>query len=450
MNTNFLGGLVFVVVFAGIILLHEIGHFSVARLFKIDVEEFGFGLPPRIWRMWRGKGWILVGKDRLVLPRNFDLPFDHKTSLHRPVNVDAVDMRGRLTVRAIDLAALEDGQFRPDASTERQTLPNGNLRLTGILNEAHPGTEFTLNWIPLGGFNKFPGEDNPDLPGGLASANPWKRIAVLFGGAVMNLLTAVIVYSVLFSQWGIPSRQTAIASVNEGSPAQLAGLQADDIVSYAAGVEIHSNSELIETTYANLGVPMDLVILRDGEEMTITVTPRAEPPEGEGPMGVTLKDSFVPAKTWFHTLPASVNAVGQDISNLLSLPGRLIAGTLSPQEAQMGGPRTIWNLFQQSVSRDVASRQVDETTGEETSTPTNYTLLIIISLTVTVGVANLLPIPALDGGRIFMALIEIVSRRRIPAKYQMAINGVSYIILLLLLGFFYIKDIINPVAITLP
>jgi regulator of sigma E protease len=166
-------------------------------------------------------------------------------------------------------------------------------------------------------------------------------------------------------------------------------------------------------------------------------------------MGISVTTPVKPVTSWFQTLPISFTAVGQDISNLLSLPGRLIAGTLSPQEAQMGGPRTIWNLFQQSVARDISSRQ-EAASSETAANPTNYTLLIIISLTVTVGVANLLPIPALDGGRIFMSLIEIVARRRIPAQYQMAINGVSYIILLLLLSFFYIKDIINPVVITLP
>jgi len=101
------------------------------------------------------------------------------------------------------------------------------------------------------------------------------------------------------------------------------------------------------------------------------------------------------------------------------------------------------------VARDVSSRQTTSTGGTSIQ-PTNYTLLTIISLTVTVAVANLLPIPALDGGRIFMTLPEIILRRRIPAKYQAMINGIGFIILLTLLVFFYIKDIISPVNFTLP
>ena len=155
-----------------------------------------------------------------------------------------------------------------------------------------------------------------------------------------------------------------------------------------------------------------------------------------------------PPTSWFATIPISLTAAGSDIQNILSLPVRMIAGTLSPQDAQIGGPRSIWNLFQQSVSRDVTSRE--PSAGGQPQTPTNYTLLVIISLTITVGVVNLLPIPALDGWRIFTTIVEIIMRRPIPAKYQNAINSIGFLVLLILLGFFYIKDLINPITFTLP
>jgi len=366
MNATFLGGLTFVLVFAGIILVHELGHFISARLFGIEVEEFGFGIPPRIVKLFRWKG-----------------------------------------------------------------------------------TDFTLNWIPLGGFNKFKGEDDPNMVGGLAAVNPWKRIVVLAAGAGMNLLTAVVCYTIYFSQIGIPDlKATAIAAVEAGSPAEQAGLQAGDIVTRAAGIEISTYQQLLEITYQHLDEPLALDILRDGQPMQLAVTPRSDPPEGQGPMGIAIGNPLYPASSWFATVPPSLSAVGRDISSLLALPGRLIAGTVSPEEAQMVGPRTIWNLFQQAVSRDLQSRQPDA--GEAAAQPSNYTLIIIMSLTITVGMFNLVPIPALDGGRIFMALTEIVIRRRIPAKYQMAINGFGFMVLVALLGIFYIKDLISPVVINLP
>jgi regulator of sigma E protease len=469
MSIGLLGGIIFVVVFAGIILVHELGHFFIARLMKIEVEEFGFGFPPRMLRLWRGRGSLLIGKDRVVIPINFDLAFDPKQSIHRQVNVVAVSKSGKLVLRSITFASTENGLALPNLTSEPKssaipanspageelsinstTLQPGEIHLSGKINEIMPGTEFTLNWIPLGGFNKIKGEDDPETPGGMAAANPWKRLAVLVAGAGMNLLTAVVVYTFFFYQVGIPdTHAVVIASVDSPSPAQLAGLQVGDMIVAAGGMPVNGYSQLTQITHNNLGLPLQLVILRDGKALEITVTPRTVYPSTQGPMGVSIGEPLLPVTSWFNTIPAAFSATWQDVDSLLALPGRLIAGTISPQAAQIGGPRTVWNLFQQAISRDVTSRQAAATSGTSNK-PTNYTLLIIISITVTTAVANLLPIPAFDGGRIFMTLPEIFLRRRIPAKYQAMINGIGFIILVTLLGFFYLKDIISPVNFTLP
>ncbi len=468
MSIGLLGGIVFVIVFAGIILVHELGHFFIARLMKIEVEEFGFGFPPRLLRLWRGKGSLLIGKDRVVIPINFDLNFDPKQSVHREVNVVAVSKRGNLVLRSIIFASPENGQPLPEPlsvknpalvpaqsqAVEKKIINSasqpGEIHLSGTLKEIRPGTEFTLNWIPLGGFNKIKGEDDPETPGGMAAANPWKRLAVLVAGAGMNLLTAVVVYTFFFYQVGIPDTHTAIiAGVDSPSPAQQAGLQVGDVVVAAGGLPVNGYSQLTQITHDNLGKPLQLVVLRDGKALEITLTPRSVYPSTQGPMGVSIGEPLTPVSSWFSTIPAAFSATVQDVDSLLALPGRLIAGTISPQAAQIGGPRTVWNLFQQAVSRDVTSREAAANTGTTTK-PTNYTLLIIISITVTTAVANLLPIPAFDGGRIFMTLPEILFRRRIPAKYQAMINGIGFLVLVTLLGFFYLKDIISPVNFTLP
>ncbi len=367
MNTTLLGGIIFIVVFGGIILVHELGHFIVAKLMHIKVDEFGIGFPPRIVKLFT---WH--------------------------------------------------------------------------------GTEFTLNWIPLGGFNKLHGENDPNEEGGLAAASPWRRIPVLLAGAAMNLLTAVVVYTFFFMQVGLPAKNLVeIGAVSPNSPAALAGLKAGDIVETANGQPVDTAQKLINITYASLGKTIPLIIQRNGQTMTIEVTPRSNPPAGQGPMGVQIGNPVKPASSWFETIPPSFESVGSDIDQLLSLPGRLIAGTVPAQDAQLAGPRSIWNLFQQSVSRDVTSREQPAAGGKATI-PTNYTLLVIISLTLTVGVVNLLPIPALDGWHIFMSLVELVIHKRIPAKYQAAINGIGFLVLVTLLGIFYIKDFINPVTINLP
>jgi regulator of sigma E protease len=466
MNTSLLGGIIFVVVFAGIILLHELGHFLASRLLGIDVDEFGIGFPPRLLRFWRGKGRMTISGHKIEIPRNFDIPFDRQLILHRPMIATSDEVKGKLVLRTIGFAATEDGQNESDPQAQPSNQPQpgstslvgkagkksgtyGAITLSGIPAEYQPGTEFTLNWIPLGGFNKIKGEGDPNVPGGLAEAKPWKRIIVLLAGVTMNLLTAVLVYSILFNQVGIPDRNSAvIVKVESGSPAEIAGLKVNDVVITAGGTPVTNYNQLIAITRKYLGKPLALSLIRDGKPLNITVTPRSVYPANQGPMGVAVGQLLHHPTNWFQTVPISFYAAGSDIQNLLALPGQIIAGTVSPQEAQIGGPRSIWNLFQQSVAKDVSSRQ-PSTTGQSQN-PTNYTLLIIISLTITVGVANLLPIPALDGWQIFTTLVEIVIRRPIPAKYQVAINSVGFLVLLILLSFFYIKDLINPITITLP
>jgi regulator of sigma E protease len=465
MNTSLLGGITFVVVFAGIILLHELGHFIVARLMGIEVEEFGIGFPPRLLRFWRSRGQLAIAGRKVEIPRNFAFPFDQNTAYNRPVTATADEVKGKLILRTINLTEVEEGEYHADPVTglpvyskqdnsqvpksSKQGAPHGAVSLSGSLNQFRPGTEFTLNWIPLGGFNKIKGEDDPNLPGGMAGANPWKRILVLLAGVTMNLLTAVLVYTILFSQVGIPDKNSAVvAMVEAGSPAEMAGLKVNDIILTAGGTSVANYNQLIAITHKYLGKPLPLTIMRSGQTLNITVTPRTVVAENQGPMGIAIGQLFRPPKNWFQTIPVSFLATGSDIQNLLALPGQIISGTISPKEAQIGGPRTIWNLFQQSVARDVSSREASS--SGQSQMPTNYTLLVIISLTLTVGVVNLLPIPALDGWRIFTTLVEMVIRRPIPAKYQAAINSIGFLVLLLLLGFFYIKDMINPISITLP
>jgi regulator of sigma E protease len=466
MNTSLLGGITFVVVFAGIILLHELGHFLVARLLGIVVEEFGIGFPPRLLRFWRSKGQLSIAGRKVLIPRNFDFPPDQQTALHRSVTATADEVKGKLVLRTFEVVASEDGQSQPDAAgtlpeqtqtggtqlsqkTSKKETYSGAVSLSGTLTDFRPGTEFTLNWIPLGGFNKIKGENDPNIPGGMAAANPWKRILVLLAGVSMNLLTAVLVYTILFSQVGIPDKNSAVvAMVESGSPAEMAGLKVNDIVLTAGGQTVTNYNQLIAITHNYLGKSMPLTILRNGQTLNITVNPRSVVAANQGPMGIAVGQLLHQPKNWFQTIPVSFSATGSDIQNLLALPGQIIAGTISAKEAQIGGPRTIWNLFQQSVARDVSSRQT--ASSGQSQTPTNYTLLVIISLTLTVGVVNLLPIPALDGWHIFTTLIEIVIRRPIPAKYQTVINSIGFLVLLILLGFFYIKDLISPISITLP
>jgi regulator of sigma E protease len=365
MNLNLLGGLTFIAVFAGIILTHEFGHFIVARLVGIEVEEFGVGFPPRLFTLFTWKG-----------------------------------------------------------------------------------TKFTLNLIPLGGFNRMKGEDDPTVTNGFVYSKPWKRILTLLAGSAMNLATAVLAFSILYTQVGIPDPNSVqIMEVSANSPAQLAGLKVNDIILTAELKKITSIDQFRNMIFANLDQPLTLSVQRGQEVLEIAVTPDSKRPASEGATGVLLGNTLHPVSSWFATIPISLKATYATGRELLALPGRMIAGVVKPSEAELLGPRSIWNLFQQSVTRDVQTRQ--PTTGTP-QVPTNYTLTGIISLTLSLGIINLLPIPALDGGRILFILPELLFRKRISPKYESMIHGVTFLILLVLLGYFYIADFIHPVSFVLP
>jgi len=138
----------------------------------------------------------------------------------------------------------------------------------------------------------------------------------------------------------------------------------------------------------------------------------------------------------------------------LLLPARMFRGTLDPEEGRFIGFRGIFNIFQKTVDADVESRvdapSPSSGTAEPPVSPTYYTLNLIASLTITLGVFNLLPIPALDGGRILFLLPEILFKKRVPPKFENLIHGVGMILLLGFMLYINVMDFVNPVDIALP
>ncbi len=137
------------------------------------------------------------------------------------------------------------------------------------------------------------------------------------------------------------------------------------------------------------------------------------------------------------------------------IPFGLIQGAIAPEEARLVGLKGIYDFFGQAVERDTESRQpaIDPGPGSAPTTseqPTNYVLSLIAMLSVSLAVMNLLPIPALDGGRILFTLPEIIFRRRIPPRLENVINGVAMMMLIALMLFINVLDFIKPANITLP
>lgn len=298
-------------------------------------------------------------------------------------------------------------------------------------------TDITLNWIPLGGFVRTAGENDPTVEGGLSAANPWKRLVVLISGPIANFLAALILFSIIFAQLGRPDFETVlIQEVSDNSPAQMAGLQIDDIVLDIAGEEINSSQELQEIIYANLGIELVMHLEREGQSFEAVLTPRNPPPD-DGAIGIIMGNPSVPIQPW-EALYFSAGAIGNQINALFSLPGQLISGEVSGEQGRLVGYKGMYDIFTEVRAADA---------GGPASIPSGVnTMAFFASISVSLGLLNLLPIPALDGGRILFTLPEIIFGKRIPAAYENTINVLGFALLILLMIYVNVQDFVNPIV----
>src|SRR6266498_3159115 len=314
------------------------------------------------------------------------------------------------------------------------------------------GTRFTLNWLPLGGFVRPKGENDPNIPGGLASASPWKRLFVLFAGPVMNLLLAVVIYSFIFNRVGVPdTNHVLISAVTPASPAAAAGFKEGDVFISGNGQQINSYDQLRKIIDSNLDKPIAFVVDRNGQQVPLTAMPHIDPTEKRAMIGVGLGVPFKQTASWTETFGLGVQYTGYSVRALISLPAQLIRGTVSPEQGRIIGLKGIYDVLQKSVSHDVQASS--SPTPASPSNPVNQpisTLELIASLTISLGVFNLFPFPALDGGRIIFILPELIFRRRVSPQVENFVHGMGMAVLLLFMLYVNIMDFINPATVTIP
>lgn len=286
------------------------------------------------------------------------------------------------------------------------------------------GTEYTLNWIPLGGFVRPRGENDPNVPGGMAAANPWVRLGILAAGPGMNLLIGIILAIFLFYSLGDPIlNQVRIDSVVADSPAEQVGLKAGDMVLQVNGQAVDSSEKLQSLIRANLDKPTSLVYQRGGQTLTVTLTPRGVYPANQGPVGVTLGHPTQPI-SFITAIGRGAQAASDYALGILQLPLRIIQGQTSPQEGRPIGFKGMFDIYTQIQSP----------------------LFFFMAISMSLGIFNLFPIPALDGGRILLTLPEIFLRRRIPPEYENMIHLVGFTLLLILIIYVNVQDFINPIV----
>jgi len=311
------------------------------------------------------------------------------------------------------------------------------------------GTDFTLYALPLGGFVRPKGENDPTVEGGLAAANPWKRILVFLAGPFMNLLTALVIFTLLASTYGVSVPPVRVDSVTPDSPAEQAGLQQGDVILAIEGTEPENIAQASAIIRDHLDKPISISIERNDEPMTIVATPSSARSVDEGALGVLLTSDRRPA-TFGETIKMGTVETGMQIALVAYLPIALIQQVINPADARLVSVIGIGKIVQQAFVRDVRESQKPKTAGTNSPPPTNWLLNIIAMLSISLGVMNLLPIPALDGGRILFAMPEILFRKRIKPEFENVVNGVVMMMLLAFMVFTMVRDLFTLDSIGLP
>jgi regulator of sigma E protease len=334
-----------------LMLVHELGHFITARRAGIVVQEFGFGLPPRI------KGW------------------------------------------------------------------------------EHNGVIYSLNWIPFGAFVKMLGEEDPTAPGSFASKSKITRSIVLAAGSFMNFLTAVVVFAFAYmTGWPTPiPNEVQIAQVAPASPAEAAGLRSGDLVTAVDGQAIGSVEDFQRLVRERIGTTLALDVQRGDQKVQTSLTPRVDPPPGQGAIGVQIQArtrpvAYNPLESIWLGFKRAVNVIAFTAwAPILYFQGMMPGEMLRP----IGLPGMA----------QVTSQAVEATRESGYLYP-----ILVMTGTFSAGLAfaNLLPIPALDGGRLFFIFVEAIRGRRISPERESLVHFVGIVVLIALMILIAVNDIQNP------
>jgi regulator of sigma E protease len=303
------------------------------------------------------------------------------------------------------------------------------------------GTDFTLNALPFGAFVRPRGEVDRNVEGGLANSTPVKKLGVYLGGPVMNLLLGLILLVILFYRLGAPdTSKVIIAEIAPQSPAMQSGLQTGDLIIEINGLPVDTIESMQAAVKGHLGQEVQITVTRGSEKLVFTAVPRVNPPENQGALGVVLTNPYIKISI-IEAISTAFTAAYDQMREFILLPGRLIAGTISTDESRVVGIKGIYDMYTAAGEMDA------ESTSSATQAAPIFRLSFIATISIALGLTNLLPIPALDGGRILLVLPELFLRKRIPQKVENYLISISFFALILLMVIITYQDFVNPVVI---
>jgi regulator of sigma E protease len=294
------------------------------------------------------------------------------------------------------------------------------------------GTRFSLNWLPLGGFNRMAGEDDPTVEGGLASSPKRIRAAVLLSGPFANILIAIFAFTFAYKFAAPDVDKVIITSVDSDTPAYAAGILPGDLVLFVDDIPVDSFESMRDAILDRLGQETEFTFERDGNPIVVSLIPREDYPEGQGPIGVVLGNPTKTA-TWGESFYSGLNSTYMQFYEIIHLPAKLIQGEVEPEQARISGLKGMYDML-------AWAGEIDRTAQRPF-----LTLNLVGVISIGLAIANLLPFPALDGGRLMFILIEIVLGRRIDHRFEGLAHTIGFVLLLAILIYVNFLDFIKPI-----
>ena len=279
-----------------------------------------------------------------------------------------------------------------------------------IWGKKFKGTLYSINLIPFGGFARIKGTEGEFSGVGDADSfaiQPmWKRVVITAGGVLGNFILAWVLFAILFVTGNpTPAGKVYVEEVAEDSPVAVVGIAAGDYILSFEGEKVETSDELIALIVENVGKLSVMEVERGGESRLAAAVPRADPPEGEGALGFTISTgiSYEKMPVWkvpFAALAETAMTVGLMVKFAVQLVGDLLKG----QTVLVGGPVAILAL-----------------TGTYVSYGIRIFIQFVALLSVNLVVVNLLPIPALDGGRLVFVAIEAVRGKKVSPRTEILV-----------------------------
>lgn len=297
-----------------------------------------------------------------------------------------------------------------------------------IFKHERNGIIYRLNWVPLGGYVRMLGEDNPEAaaaPDNFNNRPLAARVLVIAAGVIMNMIGAFLILTLLFNVYGTPEPQLNIANVVAGQPAEKAGLLPGDRVMAINDKPINENFNVFnEEIRAHENKPVEIEVLRDGKTVELTAVPQKNA-QNIVAIGVEIRPErvYVRSGDFMANTEYAFRHTGE--ITMMTVDGfkQLITGAVSFND--LGGPVEIIRI-----------------TGQASETGMQHFLYIVALLSVNLAVLNIMPFPALDGGRLVFLFLEWIRRgKRVSVEREASINFIGILCLLTLMVLVTFKDV---------